>query len=201
MEFKCFYCPIIQEELWGRIYSWSKWEGYIPSADEIEDNIIPCCWCDKTGYKIWYAKCSDQIPYNRLTENEWSTVCDQLDIPYAYLYEDNKEDNKEDKDVLKYIPIITKRQKKRNRDQKYKRKLRMLWHGSSGWGPGAHPVDINGDYICDEEEEFVRYKRQYNSRRAKYLRKVSNKKIRKKNDIPLKGSGYKKGFDLMWELW
>lgn len=198
---ECFDCPIIQKELWDRINGWIEWEGYIPSAEDIEDKIISNCWCEKIEYKIWFTKCDDQIPYNRLTEAEWVTYCNQNNIPYVYPYEDSKQDNKEDKDVLEYIPEVTKRQRKRYIDQKHKKKLRKLWKECSGWGSGAYPVDINGDYIRDDEEGFVRYKRSYNPRRAKYIKNLCNRKLRRtKKDIPSKG-GYRRINEYWWLLW
>lgn len=195
---KCFYCPMIQDEMWNRIDNWIKYEGYVPSAEDIEDEIIAYCWCGKVGYKIWYTICYENTPYNRLTEEEWTEYCKKYDIPYVYPYENN--DTKEKQEFLDCIPKVTKKQKKRLTDQKYKRKLRKLWKESTGWGSGAFPVDINGNYVRDDEEEFVRYKRQYNPRRAKYLRRIGNKKVRKGKDIPSR-SGYRKVFDFCWELW
>lgn len=196
--FKCFYCPYIQQEMWQRINNWIKYEGYIPSAEDIEDEIIPYCWCDKTGYKIWFSLCEDRSLYERLTETEWAEFCEINGVDYEYPYEE--EFMAEEKDILEYIPTMTKRQRKRYRNQKYQKKLKKLWNYNRNWYPTpAYPVDKDKEFT-NTEEEIVRYMREYSPRRAKYLRKISNKRVRKAKEI-FSRCGYKKLFDYQWELW
>ncbi len=201
---ECFYCPIIQEELWNRINAWEKFNGSLPDAQDIEDKIISSCYCDKTEYKIWYITCEENTSYQRLTEEEWVDYCNIHHIEYVNPYIWNESDNVKEieEKIWDYKPEITKKQKKRIRDKKYRRKLRKLWENNKSYYPSpSYPVDKFGEYIDENEEGFIRYQRQYSPRRAKYLRKVSNKKVRKGKNFSTKGSGYKRVYDLWYELW
>ena len=48
-------------------------------------------------------------------------------------------------------------------------------------------------------EEKRRWIRFYKSKRAKYLRNLSNRKVRRTKDIP-NGGSYRRTFDYWWEL-
>ena len=50
----------------------------------------------------------------------------------------------------------------------------------------------------DDEKGF--YKRYYLSERKKFIKKCSNKKVRKSVNFSLKGAGYRKCYDFWWEL-
>lgn len=50
----------------------------------------------------------------------------------------------------------------------------------------------------DDKKGF--YKRYYLSGRKKFIRKCSNKKVRKSVGFSLKGAGYRKCYDFWWEL-
>jgi hypothetical protein len=43
--------------------------------------------------------------------------------------------------------------------------------------------------------------RYYKGKRSKYLKQISNKKVRRCNDIPLKGNGFHKVYDYWYELY
>ena len=92
------------------------------------------------------------------------------------------------------------RQKKRIREMKYRRKLKKRYSAFHCILPPAIPVDMNNKWADEDEEGFVRYRRSYNPGRAKYLRKLSNRIVRKRKDVPSRG-GYRKCFDYWWTLW
>lgn len=197
MSMKCLFCPVIQGELKNRINNFIVWEGYFPDKGELEWDIIANCWCDKTGYKIWDSCCDDMTPYQILTEEEYEDFCEINNYNITIIEEDNNEEEIQEIDP---VPEVTKRQNKRARDKRYKNKLKRMWQYTKNWYPSpAYPIDKNGEY-ADTEEETVTYKRQYSPRRSKYLRKLSNKKVRRKKGISNRG-GYRKVFDYQWELW
>lgn len=86
-----------------------------------------------------------------------------------------------------------------------KKKTRMrserLADLTSGFSPsGAFPVDKFGRYTSNKEE-IEYYKRYWRGSRSKYLKRQSNKKLRRyKHEVPSRG-GYRKVFDFWWELW
>ena len=56
-----------------------------------------------------------------------------------------------------------------------------------------------GHYAIWYNEEKHMWVRFYKSKRGKYLRKLSNRKVRRTKYIP-NGSSYKRNFDYWWEL-
>lgn len=91
------------------------------------------------------------------------------------------------------------RNTKRHRDKKYKEKLKHL-HKINSWMVSKY--DPEDDY-CRKDITKVYYRRFYWTKGVKkWLRRQSNKAIRNAtfDEIPHKGCGYKKKYDLWWEL-
>ena len=135
------------------------------------DDIERFTWCDKVGGKIY------QFGYC----GEHNTM-----IP---------------KDV-KHNRSNKAKSNKYNRDKKYKNKLKRLhedvWH--------YPPPVVYMDKVCIKKHKYFKnpkpyYKRVYRSKRSKYLKRQSNKKIRKyKGELH---NGYQhihKLYDFWWEL-
>lgn len=80
----------------------------------------------------------------------------------------------------------TKRRMRRRMSFRRKHRLRQLMQ-NAGW-----PSDTK-----IKPQQFLN---EMSPRRKKYLKKISNKKVRKNSTIG-KGSTYKRYFDLQWELW
>lgn len=88
-----------------------------------------------------------------------------------------------------------------DRNKKYKRKLINLARKNIGkWFPPAFPVNENGDWT-DNIEEMYRIKRLYRGSRSKYLKKMSNKKLRRFKGNVSNHGGYRKVYDLWWEMY
>ena len=92
------------------------------------------------------------------------------------------------------------RNTKRNRDRRYKEKLKRLYKVNSWMVSKRDPEDD----FCRRDITKVYYKRFYWTNGVKkWLRRQSNKAIRNAtfDEIPMKGCGYKKKYDLWWELY
>ena len=103
-------------------------------------------------------------------------------------------------DIQEMVPSTTKKQLKRQRERKYKRKLRRIAFGHHRCMPPAFPIGLNRKYAEEGEDGFVRYKRSYSPRRGKWLKKFANKVVRRNKDVPSRGC-YKKCFDYQWTIW
>ena len=81
------------------------------------------------------------------------------------------------------------------RDEKYRKKLKRLAKAKeNSWFSPAWCVKSD-----EHKPEYV--KREYRGKRSKILKKISNKKVRQfQGEIP-DGCGYKRIFDLWWELY
>lgn len=93
---------------------------------------------------------------------------------------------------------------KRRLESRHKKRHMRIWEmtKNSYYHPfGYYPVDKHGDYT-NNKDEIAYYKRISGSRMSKFLKRQSNKKIRRKIlDEALKGGDYKKWFDYWWELY
>ena len=90
--------------------------------------------------------------------------------------------------------IIINRPNKHKRNAIHKAKLWKLI--DKDYGDGYH---VWGNCRMDEEPRYP--KRYYRGKRSPYLKKLSNKKIRRyKGDFSPKGNGFHKVFDFWWEL-
>lgn len=96
-----------------------------------------------------------------------------------------------------------KRKSKRERDQKYKNHLKFLTEYPSGYPSPAVCMDeifIRGRGYVKNLKPY--YKRYYRGQRSKYLKRVSNKTVRRyKGDIPKKGNWCHKLYDFWWEMY
>lgn len=70
-------------------------------------------------------------------------------------------------DIQEMVPSDTKKQLKRQRERKYKRKLRRIALGYHRCMPPAFPIGLNRKYVEEGEEGGVRYKRSYSPRSGK----------------------------------
>lgn len=57
-----------------------------------------------------------------------------------------------------------------------------------------------GAYYNEDKKRYIKYRPSNTPGHAKYLRKMSNRRVRRNVAIP-KGSTYKKLFDYWWELY
>lgn len=96
-----------------------------------------------------------------------------------------------------------KRRNKRERDQKYKNHLKFLAEYLSGYpSPVVYrdKIFIRGQGYVENPKPY--YKRYYREKRAKYIKRMSNKKIRRyKGDVPKKGNWCYKLYDFWWEMY
>ena len=72
------------------------------------------------------------------------------------------------------IPVISGKQRKRLREKKYQRKLRLISKGHHRCMPPAICVVRDVERSEDDKDRFARYKRSYCPRIGVYLRKLSN---------------------------
>ena len=193
----CLFCPVIIEELLYRLQHFNDLEGKIPGIDVLWREISNC-YCYKTGEVLQDTACNANAYGTCITEKEWRTFCSMYMSSTDAAEDLENNDNRED--FMEFKPVVTKKQQKRQRDRDYKRKLRRISYAynSRRLAP-AIPVDINGKYAEEDDIDFVRYKRSYNYRGAKNLRRFSNRKVRKTMCVYSRG-GYRKCFDYWWEL-
>ena len=183
---KCYKCPMIKEEFDWRIRVSEKLG--LTEYDVAEFNNVDCCNCEKMGGKLSIVgRCSDA---EYLTKEEWDQYREEHDLPPIENY------SEECKEKENNVPKETKIQRKRNRDKEYKKKLVRLWKDSGSFC-GAYPVDEKGKF---DDENPVRYKRLYTTKRAKWIKQYCNKKVRRGKNIPSKG-GYRKYSGFAWMLW
>ena len=93
-----------------------------------------------------------------------------------------------------------KKRNKRERDLKYKNRLKYLAENTSGYPTPAIYTDeiwIRGHGYVKNPKPY--YKRLYRGRRSKYLKRLSNKKIRRYKGELHKGYHCHKLFDFWWE--
>ena len=88
---------------------------------------------------------------------------------------------------------------KRERNKRYKNKMKNLTYNVRYYSCPINPVGVNGKYDVKHPSYFKRYSF---SKRKYYLQRQSNKRIRK---VPIEenisnGCSYKKYFELEWEL-
>ena len=87
------------------------------------------------------------------------------------------------------------------RDRKHKKKLVRLAKICSKWYHSpAYMMDKDRDYTSDPEEMMF-VSRIYRGHRSKYLKRISNKKIRRYNKEIKSRGGYKRIFDYWWEMY
>ena len=101
--------------------------------------------------------------------------------------------------------INGERSKKIMRDKRYKIKLKNL-HSQNTYCVKLYEPDNERDGITIKKPHYRRkYFRKHNGRKSmkRYCKNVSSRIIRrsKYNDIPLRGNGYKKKYDLNFVLY
>lgn len=130
------------------------------------------CYCKKLGDKIIYYGCCEE----------------------DYMSNSKKESYQNPSKLNRY-----------DRNAKYKEKLKHLAYDTKRWWPSAaYAVDSNGRWT-DNEDEARYIKRVYRANHAPgyngFLKKLASRKFRRyKGELP-NGCGYKKTFDLWWELY
>ena len=107
-------------------------------------------------------------------------------------------------DIQKHINCSKqKRRNKRERDQKHKNHLKFLAKYPSGYpSPAVYrdEIFIRGQGYVENPKPY--YKRYYREQRAKYIKRMSNKTIRRyKGDIPKNGNWSHKLYDFWWEMY
>ena len=98
----------------------------------------------------------------------------------------------------------------REQERKHKQHIKNLADNCQGYPSPAYPVDKHGNRVPDnewyiwfpedEKREFAYYKRQYRGKRSKYLKKLSNRKIRRYEGELHNGYHCHRLFDFWWEL-
>lgn len=187
---KCYKCPFLKDDFDFRIARLNGTDicGEI-EWDEVEYDHVDYCYCEKMGAKLCITgRCSEA---EMITKKEWDEYREQHHMS-PIVDSDTEEENK----AIDPVPKPTKKQKKRARDRRYKNHLRKIFRRSSFFS-GAYPVDKEGRY---DPENPVRYKREYNPPRAKWIKRHCNKRVRKGKDVP-QNNGYRKFSEYMWELW
>lgn len=185
---KCYKCPCIKDQFDERI---QKLDGIDISGnivwDEVECDHVDYCYCEKIGGKLYYGRCDEA---ERITEEEWDKYRENHGLPPI------PKDNPEEEKSVDPVPEPTKKQKKRARDRRYNNHLKKLFQRSSFFS-GAYPVNEEGEY---DPENPVRFKREYNPPRAKWIKKDCNRRIRRRKDVSKRG-GYRKESEYSWRLW
>lgn len=96
-----------------------------------------------------------------------------------------------------------KRRSKRERNQKYRNHLKFLAEYPSVYPSPAVYIDkiyIRGQGYVENPKPY--YKKYYREQRSKYLKRMSNKTIRRyKGDIPKKGNWSHRLYDFWWEMY
>lgn len=101
-------------------------------------------------------------------------------------------------DILKEenIIVIKRRRRKTNghrRNREDDRRYKKIYDNTSRFFPSVYIKDkINGDQY---------WKRVYRGKRSKYLKKISNRKLRRYHGEIGGKCGYKRIFDYWWELY
>ena len=138
------------------------------------DDAIQDCWCDKLGCKI-----------------SWAPPCEIEPCEIGISNMDNMEYKKENC-IYGRIPS---RMTRYERNYRHKKKLRHFYDSiQPKWS-------ASGVYMkhCGTSNEFLcRY---YRKRYSRYLKRKSNKSIRRYKSYISNGGFYKKIFDYWWELW
>ena len=115
--------------------------------------------------------------------------CDKVggkNVLFGYCSEAYEIDTKQNRQYSK-----KKRTTKYERNQKYQNYLKQLSKKTSSYFPSV---------VCMDGLHY--YKRYYRGQRSKYLKKISNKKIRKyKGELPKHGSRFHKIYDFWYELY
>ena len=191
---KCVNCPYIQEELKDRIRTEFKYNGFKSDYVSVEYEHIDYCYCDKVGHKLYAGRCSDA---EYMDEDEWFSFlyCNGFDLNLVESFDDNFQPNDTLNDTLKE----TKKQKKRRRDKKHYLKQLRIYDALKQWYPT--PMWPKYKEKDDNENEILYFRTSHHNRYKQWLKKQSNKKIRRAKGVPKRGKGFKKIFDLWWELW
>lgn len=183
----CINCPYIREEFDERIKRLDEVCGHI-EYDEADYDHADYCYCDKVnGKPTIMGRCSDA---ERITKEEWDIYREEHGLPPIEVSEESQ-------DEIDNIPQETKMQKKRRRREEYNQHLKKLSERPHRTFLGAYPADKNKKY---DEENPVRYIRCYNPRRARWIKKYCNRKVRRTKGVASR-KGYRKVSDYDWLLW
>lgn len=179
----CRNCPYGEEDFKRRMYWYEKiiQERGIPNdiyhyltPEDAPDEFEQFLWCNKVGGKVyWSGRCSDA-------------------------YSDVSKKTNHSKQHSKQ-----KRRNKRERDQKYKNYLKFLAENVQHYSSPVIYTNknfIHGQGYVENPKSY--YKRYYREKRAKYIKRMSNKAIRRyKGNIPKKGNWCHKLYDFYYELY
>lgn len=119
--------------------------------------------------------------------NEVDGICKLVDDIFEESNSEKKCSNGERRTGMAYRRIEDKKKDRRRREI-----IGFNYDDSVGW-PCCRVID--GELVdCG----YLKYPK--NSNRQKYLKKQSNRKVRRSGDIYGKGNGYRKEFDYWWNL-
>ena len=198
---KCVNCPYIQEQLKNRITMTLKYDDFIPDFEAAEYEEIDYCYCEKLGHPLYAGRCSDA---EVMDESDWEQWLVKNGFDLDKVENNVKYDVQITNDPINEPITETKKQKKRRRDRKHFNKQKRLYKALERWYPTPiWPRYEHDEWWRDENERGdILYFRGYHHNRFKqWLKKQSNKKIRRTKGLARKGNVWKKVFDLWWELW
>ena len=120
--------------------------------------------------------------------------CDKLGCKISWIVpcEENKMENDIEYNEIEYIkPRMTRYE----RNYRHKKKLKYFYdYIQPQWSPSGvwkKHYGTPSEYLC----------RFYRGKRSKFLKRQSNKKIRRHQSYISNGGSYKKIFNYWWELW
>lgn len=174
-----------------------KFDGFILDYESAEYEI-DYCYCDKVGQPLYAGRCSDA----ELTdEKEWIKFLKQNDFDLNLV--ENLDDVSQPENNVNKIKE-TKKQKKRRRAKKHFNRQKRIYDALKNWYPSpVWPRYENDLYWKNDENpgEILYFHRSHHQRHKQWLKRQSSKVIRNAKGIPKRGNGWKKVFDLWWELW
>ena len=195
---KCYKCPYIREQFDDRIQrlDGSDLCGLI-EYDEAEYDHVDYCYCEKMGHDLYAGRCDDA---EHITEKEWVEYREEHGLPPTKI----PNPVVSDEDVLAYHYIITSKQKKRVGDKKHRKRMDRIYDTvGRHWIVPFWPVYENDEFWREEWEhgKTLYYKHPGRNHYKRWLKKQSNKKIRRKGEPTKKRGLLHKLFDFWWELW
>ena len=195
---KCYKCSFIQEQFDERIQSLDGTEicGLI-EYDEAEYDHVDYCYCEKIGHRLYVGRCEDAA---RLTKEEWDQYREEHGLEPLKKYKHKPTDE----EVLEYEYKITQKQRRRIGDKKYRKRLDRIYDDvGRHWIVPFWPKYEKDEWWREDTDhgKTLYYKFPGRNHYKRWLKKQSNKKIRRKGEPTQKKRGLFKLFDLWWELW
>ena len=161
--------------------------------------IVDCVNCKMLECINWeyFNELSDEDYYDELYDYVPSCYCDKIGTNKIW-WSNPSGCECYGCSIKKEKPHCYKKRNKREKYLAYKNKLKK------------NAKNHHGAYLCDKKYNFRKhefttlnkpyYKEIHRGQRSKYLKRISNKAIRRyKGDLPSKGNGCYKVFDFWWE--